>query len=163
MDINTDIDYIIKDLFYHTGYKINTSIEEIEYDNKYNIITDDNRMKDLNSYEVNLFGVPFRIWYVEDKTKEKTNKLSFVRDIGFFLNKNISEVYITCTVYQQCKCMSLNKDMLKQFIDLITTYPDEAELREITIAYNFATKNHRSDNIYVMFSDFYWKVMKENN
>jgi hypothetical protein len=159
MDINNDIDFIIKDLFYHIGYKINSKIEEIEYDNKYNMLVDGNRMKELNSYEINLFGIPFRIWYVEGKLDKSNVVLSYVRDIGIFLNKNITEVYVTCSVYPQCKCMSLNKDILKQFIDLITTFPDEGELKEITVAYNFATKNHRSDNVYIMFSDFYWKVM----
>jgi hypothetical protein len=163
MSINDDINFIIKDLFFHVGYKINTSIEEIIYDNKYNIQEDNNKMKELSNYEVNLFGIPFKIWYVEDNTKSKIeNTLSYVKDIGLFLNKNISDVYITCSVYAQCKCMSLNKDILKQFIDLITTFPDEGELKEITVAYNFVTKNHRSENVYIMFSDFYWKVMKEN-
>jgi hypothetical protein len=160
MDINHDIDFIIKDLFYHIGYKITNTIEEFEFDNKYNILVDDNKMKELNSYEINLFGIPFRIWYKESATKDKSlNVLSYVKDIGIFLNKNITEVYITCSVYPQCKCMSLNRDILKQFIDLITTFPDEGELKEITVAYSFATKNNRSENVYILFSDFYWKVM----
>lgn len=160
MDINHDIDFIIKDLFYHTGFKITNTIEEIEFDNKYNILVDDNKMKELTSYEINLFGIPFRIWCKESATKDKSlNVLSYVRDIGIFLNKNITEVYITCSVYPQCKCMSLNRDILKQFIDLVTTFPDEGELKEITIAYSFATKNNRSENVYILFSDFYWKVM----
>ena len=160
MDINNDIDFIIKDLFYHTGFKISNTIDEIEYDNKYNILVNDNIMKQLNSYEINLFGIPFRIWYKESETKNKAlNVLSYVKDIGIFLNKNITEVYITCSVYPQCKCMSLNRDILKQFIDLVTTFPDEGELKEITVAYSFATKNNRSENVYILFSDFYWKVM----
>lgn len=161
LNLNDEVDYIIKDLFYHTGYKINTKIEEIEYDNKYNILTDNNCMKELNNYEINLFGIPFRIWYQEGKS-DNLNTLSYVKDIGLFLNKNVREVYVTCSVYPQCKCLSLNKDILKQFIDLITTFPDEGELKEITIAYNFATKNHRTENVYTMFSDFYWKVIREN-
>jgi hypothetical protein len=158
MNINDDIDFIIKDLFFHTGFKINTEITEFEYDNKYNNLEDTN-MKELNTYEINLFGVPFKLWYKEGKS---SNILSYVRDIGLFLNKNIIEVYITCSVYNQCKCLSLNKEIICQFIDLITTYPDEEELKEITIAYNYATKNTRSDNVYIMFSDFYWKVMKNS-
>lgn len=160
MNINQDIDFIIKDLFYHTGFKITNTIEEVEYDNKYNTIIDGHKMIELNNCEINLFGIPFRIWYKESVTKDKTlNVLSYVKDIGIFLNKNITEVYVTCTVYPQCKCMSLNRDLLKQFIDLITTFPDEAELKEITVAYSFATKNNRSENVYILFSDFYWKVM----
>jgi len=160
MDIDTDVDFIIKDLFYHIGYKINNTIEEIEYDNKYNILVDDNKMKELSSYEIKLFGIPFKLWYREGKLDKSTKVLSYVNDLGLFLNKNITEVYVTCSVYPQCKCMSLTKDMLNQFIDLITSFPDEGELKEITVAYNFATKNHRSENVYIMFSDFYWKVMK---
>ena len=160
MDINNDIDFIIKDLFYHTGFKITNTIEEIEFDNKYNILVDDNKMKELSNYEINLFGIPFKIWYKESAIKDKSiNVLSYVKDIGIFLNKNITEVYITCSVYPQCKCLSLNRDILKQFIDLVTTFPDEGELKEITIAYSFATKNNRSENVYILFSDFYWKVM----
>jgi len=160
MNLNDEVDYIIKDLFYHTGYKINTEIKEIVYDNKYNLL-EDNKMKELNYYEVNLFGIPFRIWYVEGKPTQ-ANTLSYVRDIGLFLNKHISEVYITCSIYNKCKCLSLNVELIKQFIDLVTTYPDEGELKEISVAYNFATKNHRSDNVYIMFNDFYWKVMSNS-
>jgi hypothetical protein len=160
MDINHDMDFIIKDLFYHIGFKLTNVIEEVEYDNKYNTNVEEHKMTELSNCEINLFGIPFRIWYKESATKDKTlNVLSYVKDIGIFLNKNITEVYVTCTVYPQCKCMSLNRDILKQFIDLITTFPDEAELKEITVAYSFATKNNRSENVYILFSDFYWKVM----
>jgi hypothetical protein len=159
--IDDDIEFIIKDLFFHTGYKINSTLQEFTYDNKYSVLEDDN-MKELNNHEVNLFGIPFRIWYKEGKLEKTSTTLSYVRDIGIFLNKNITEIYITCSVYNQCKCLSMDKELIKQFIDLVTTYPDEGELKEISVAYNFATKNHRSDNVYVMFSDFYWKVMKES-
>jgi hypothetical protein len=158
MDINIDIDYIIKDLFFHTGFKISSKIEEISYDNKYNTDNSENSMKELSNYEVKLFGIPFKIWYKEGKS---SNVLSYVSEVGLFLNKNISEMYITSAVYPQCKCLSLSINLVKQFIELITTFPDEGELKEITIAYNFANKNHRSDNVYIMFEDFYWKVMKE--
>jgi len=159
MDINIDVDYIIKDLFFHTGFKISSKIEEISYDNKYNIDNNENNMKELSNYEVKLFGIPFKIWYKEGKS---SNVLSYVSEVGLFLNKNISEMYITSAIYPQCKCLSLNLNIVKQFIELITTFPDEGELKEITLAYNFANKNHRSDNVYIMFEDFYWKVMKEN-
>ena len=88
--------------------------------------------------------------------------LPALKDIGYFLNKKISEVYITCSIYPQCKCLSLDIKIVKQFIDLITTFPDEAELKEITIAYNFANKDQRADNVFITFDDFYWKVIKEN-
>jgi hypothetical protein len=55
-----------------------------------------------------------------------------VRDIGYFLNKKVSEIYITCSIYAQCKCLSLDDKIVKQFIDLVTTFPDEGELKEIT-------------------------------
>ena len=160
INVDDDIEFIIKDLFYHTGYKINSTLQEFTYDNKYNVEGND-KMNELNNYEINLFGIPFRIWFKEGKLEKSSNTLSYVRDIGIFLNKNITEIYITCSVYNQCKCLSMDKELIKQFIDIVTTYPDEGELKEITVAYNFATKNHRSDNVYVMFSDFYWKVMKE--
>ena len=163
MNINSDVDFIIKDLFFHTGFKINSSIQEFAYDNKSVIKQIDNieDLKILDSHEVNLFGIPFKIWYKLD-SNSNSNILSYVKDIGYFLNKKISEVYITCSIYPQCKCLSLDIKIVKQFIDLITTFPDEAELKEITIAYNFANKDQRADNVFITFDDFYWKVIKEN-
>ena len=155
-----DVDFVLKDLFFHTGYKISNKIEEFTYDNKYNITNDVDQINILNSHELNLFGIPIKIWYKEDATVK--TKLSYVRDIGIFLNKKINEVYITSAVYPQCKTLSLDNNIVKQIIDLVTTYPDEGELKDITVAYNFANKDQRTQNVYIMFDDFYWKVIKES-
>ena len=155
-----DVDFILKDLFFHTGYKISDKIEEFTYDNKYNITNDVDHIFNLNSHELNLFGIPIKIWYKED-TEVKT-KLSYVRDIGIFLNKKINEVYITSAIYPQCKTLSLDNNIVKQIIDLVTTYPDEGELKDISVAYNFGNKEQRTHNVYIMFDDFYWKVVKQS-
>lgn len=155
-----DIDFLLKDLFFHTGYKISDKIEEFTYDNKYNITNNEDQLMLQNSHELNLFGIPIKIWYKEDATVK--TKLSYVRDIGIFLNKKINEVYITSAIYPQCKTLSLDNNIVKQIIDLITTYPDEGELKDITVAYNFANKDQRTQNVYIMFDDFYWKVIKES-
>jgi hypothetical protein len=118
-------------------------------------------LETLPFYEVNMFGIPFRIWYVEGSVSKDT--LSYVKDIGLFLNKKVSEIYITSSIYPQCKCLSLDLTLVKQFIDLITNIPDEGELKEITIAYNYAMKNQRAENVYIIYDDFYWKVMKDLN
>jgi len=161
-----DVEYIIKDLFYHKGFMINDTIQDFLYDNKNKFLLKDNLidLNSLNSQEVNLFGIPFKIWYKEGIS---SNVLSYVRDIGYFLNKKVSEIYITCNIYPQCKCLSLDDKIVKQFIDLVTTFPDEGELKEITIAYNFSINkkdNEKSnENVFVIFNDFYWKVMRENS
>ena len=161
-----DVAYIIKDLFYHRGFMINDKIHDFLYDNKNKFLLKDNLidLNSLNSQEVNLFGIPFKIWYKEGIS---SNVLSYVRDIGYFLNKKVSEIYITCSIYAQCKCLSLDEKIVHQFIDLVTTFPDEGELKEITIAYNFSINNKSNEksneNIFVIFNDFYWKVMRDNN
>lgn len=156
-----DIELVLKDLFFHTGVKISTQLEEIEYDNKYNIINSEFKLSELPFYEINMFGIPFRIWYIEGSVSKNT--LSYTKDIGLFLNKKVSEIYITSSIYPQCKCLSLDLILVKQFIDLITNVPDEGELKEITVAYNFALKNQRAENVYIIYDDFYWKVMKDLN
>ena len=163
-----DVEFIIKDLYYHRGFIINSKMQEFYYNNK-SVIERDN-IVDLNklySQEVNLFGIPFKIWYKENSNSSiSTGVLSYVRDVGYFLNKKVSEIYITCSIYPQCKCLSLDEKLVKQFIELITTFPDEGELKEITIAYNFSmnkSKEKSSENVFVIFNDFYWKVMKENS
>lgn len=161
MTIDEDIDFIIKDLFYHTGFKISSSIEEIEYDNKYNITNNiclDNN-ETIKYYDVKLFGIPFRIWFIEGVNPP--NSSQYLKDIGLFLNKKIKEIYITSCIYPQCKSLSLDNKLVKQFIDLVSTFPDEGELKDISIAYNFASKNDSSENVYIVFDDFYNKVMRE--
>jgi hypothetical protein len=161
MTIDNDITFLIKDLFYHTGFKITSSIEKIEYDNKY-VITNSislNNDEQIKYYDVKLFGIPFRIWYVEGLYS--SNASQYLKDIGLYLNKKIKEVYVTCCIYPQCKALSLDLTLVKQFIDLISTFPDEGELRDIEVAYNFASKNDSSENVYIVFSDFYNKVMRE--
>lgn len=161
MSNEEDIEFIIKDLFYHNGFKISSSIEQIEYDNKYNItngICLDNN-ETIKFYDVKLFGIPFRIWYVEGINP--VNASQYLKDIGLFLNKKIKEVYITSCIYPQCKCLSLDNKLVKQFVNLVSTFPDEGELKDIEVAYNFATKNDSSENVYIVFDDFYNKVMRE--
>jgi len=160
MTIDDDIGLIIKDLFFHNGFKINTTIEEIEYDNKY-IITNGNCIDtdEIKKYDVKLFGIPFRIWFTEGANPP--NSSPFLKDIGLFLNKKIKEAYITCSIYPQCKTLSLDLKLLKRFIDLVSSFPDEGELKDIEVAYNFASKNDSSENVYIVFDDFYNKVMRE--
>jgi hypothetical protein len=163
MTIDNDIEFIIKDLFYHTGFKITSSIEQIDYDNKYNITNSiclDNN-ETIKFYDVKLFGIPFRIWYVEGPNPSNSSR--YLKDIGLFLNKKIKEVYITSCVYPQCKCLSLDNKLVKQFVDLVSTFPDEGELKDIAVAYNFANKNDSSENVYIVFDDFYNKVMREES
>jgi len=161
MSNEEDIEFIIKDLFYHNGFKITSSIEQIEYDNKYNITNsiclDNNEI--IKFYDVKLFGIPFRIWYVEGINPP--NASQYLKDIGLFLNKKIKDVYITICIYPQCKCLSLDNKLVKQFVDLVSTFPDEGELKDIAVAYNFANKNDSSENVYIVFDDFYNKVMRE--
>jgi hypothetical protein len=173
MTIDQDIEFIFKDLFYHTGFKINSTIEEIEYDNKYIILvkdtteslvkdTTESLVKDLNIlkyHDLNLFGIPFRIWYVEGVNPSAS---PYLKDLSLFLNIKIKEAYVTSCIYPQCKTFSIDNKLLKQFIDLISTFPDEGELKEITVAYNYSSKNQSGENVYIVFDDFYWKVMKEN-
>ena len=165
MTIEDDIGFVMKDLFYHTGFKISSSIETIEYDNKYNIksmnLVEDTplRLDELKYYDINLFGIPFRIWYVEGVN---SNASPFLKDISLFLNIKIKEAYVTSCVYPQCKTFSFDMKLLKQFINLITTFPDEGELKDITVAYNYSSKNQSGENVYIVFDDFYWKIMKEN-
>ena len=180
MTIDNDITILIKDLFYHTGFKISSKIEEIEYDNKYNFqlvkdaptglvkdaptgLVKDAPTKEaldtLKSYDITLFGIPFKIWYVEGINPEPS---PYLKDLSLFLNIKIKEAYVTSCVYPQCKTFSFDRTLLKKFIDLITTYPDEGELKDITVAYNYSSKNQSGENVYIVFDDFYWKVMKEN-
>jgi hypothetical protein len=161
MTIDQDIGILIKDLFYHNGFKISSSIEKIEYDNKY-VITDGITLinnEQIKFHDVKLFGIPFRIWYVEGVYS--SNASTYLKDLGLYLNKKIKEVYVTCCIYPQCKALSLDIILVKQFIDLISTFPDEGELRDIEVAYNFASKNDSSENVYIVFGDFYNKVMRE--
>jgi hypothetical protein len=186
MTIDNDITILIKDLFYHTGFKISSKIEEIEYDNKYNfqlvkdaptglvkdaptglvkdaptgLVKDAPDQLDTHkSYDITLFGIPFKIWYVEGINPEPS---PYLKDLSLFLNIKIKEAYVTSCIYPQCKTFSFDRTLLKKFIDLITTYPDEGELKDITVAYNYSSKNQSGENVYIVFDDFYWKVMKEN-
>ena len=146
-----DIELIIKDLFYHDGFFIKDKLEKIEYNNKY-VITDHD-LTDYKTYEINLFGIPIKIWF-----KKGSNSNSFIKSIGYIINENIESVYITCTIYNKCKCLSLDEIIVRQFLDLISLFPDEDELKEIVVAYTVANKDVRTDNVFIMFEDFYWKV-----
>ena len=156
-----DIIHIIKELFYHTGYHITDKITEFVYDNKYKIKESTVNLTELPEeyHDINIFGIPFRIWY---KTAEKNEYIektsSYLDDISLFLNKKIREAYITSKIYSERKCLSLNIDIVKQFINIVSNVPDEGELLEITNAYNYANKEVRSNNPYITFTDFYNKI-----
>jgi hypothetical protein len=159
MTINEDIELIIQDMFFHIGFKISDKMEPIMFSNKYNIKNSDVILDKLPSYELNIFGIPIRIWGVEGNPP--TNALSYLKDISNFLGKKVSEIYITSAIYPNCKCLSLDKKITQQIIELITRYPDEGELKDICVAYNYASKAQRTENIYIVFDDFFWKVTKE--
>jgi hypothetical protein len=48
--------------------------------------------------------------------------------------------------------------MVKQFIDLISLYPDENEIKDLEKNYSIKNKDVRSDNIFILFEEFYWSV-----
>ncbi len=175
--LESDIKLIIKDMFFHNGFKIKEKVEPILYDNKYNVldnfinleikeaeeITEDKiklieSIKDLPNLEVNIFGIPFFICYKEGKSNQLDS--TYLKNVGLFLNKKISEAYIICKIYPQCKVLSLDEKFVKTFIDLISSVPDEGELKDICAAYCIANKNFRTENVYVTFDDFYWSVKK---
>jgi hypothetical protein len=151
-----DINLIIKDMFFHRGYKITDKIEEFYYDNKNNI-ENGGELKDYKSVQINVFGVPFRIQYKEGVNN---SKVMFLNDIGLFLNKKISEAYISCTIYPQCKCLSLDEKMVRNLIDLVSIVPDEDEIKELARSYSMANNNMKTENVYISFDDFYMQVKK---
>lgn len=151
-----DINLIIKDMFFHRGYKVVDKIEEFYYDNKNNI-ENGVELKEYSVNEINIFGVPFRIQYKEGVN---TNKTTFLNDIGLYLNKKISEAYITCSIFPQCKCLSLDEKMVRNFIDLISLVPDAEEIKQMSIAYCMANKEVKTENIYISFDDFYYQIKK---
>jgi len=150
-----DVGLILKDLFIHKGYKVTDKLEEFNYNNKM-VIENNEDIQNLPYQDVKVFGIPFRIYYKEGVN---TGKTSFLNNIGLFLNKKISEAYIISVVYPQCKCLSLDEKMVRQFIDMICL-ADEEELKQYSIEYATANKNQRSDNIYIAFNDFYEKLKK---
>jgi hypothetical protein len=147
---NDDFINILRDMYYHKGFHISSNIllNEIEYDNKESILLD---FKDIN--QITIMGIPFKIWYKEGNP---TNPL--LKCVGYYLDKKISDVYITCAVYLQKKCLSLDDIMVKQFIDLISLYPDENEIKDLEKNYSIKNKDVRSDNIFILFEEFYWSV-----
>jgi len=151
-----DINLIIKDMFFHRGFKVADKIEEFYYDNRNNI-ENGVELKEYSVNEINIFGVPFRIQYKEGVN---TSKVSFLNDIGLFLNKKICEAYITCTLYPQCKCLSLDEKMVRNFIDLISVVPDAEEIKEMSMAYCMANKEVKTENIFISFDDFYKQIKK---
>ena len=155
-----DIIHIIKDLFFHTGYHITDKVTEFAYDNKYKIKENTNLTELPEEYhDINILGIPFRIWYKLADKNEYIEKTSFyLDDISLFLNKKVREAYITSKIYSERKCLSLDFDMVKQFINIVSNVPEEGELLEITNAYNFANKEVRSNNPYITFTDFYNKI-----
>jgi hypothetical protein len=157
MNLDEDIGIILRDLMYHKGFKISSGIEEFEYDNKY--VTKDMNLSELKYHDVSIFGIPFRIWYVEGINPSPSQ---YLKDVNLILNVKVKEVYITTCIYPQCKTLSFDLKLLKQFVDLITTFPDEGELKDITMAYNYSIKDQAGENVFVVFDDFYWKVIKDN-
>jgi len=148
---------ILSDMYCHKGYNINSEVKlnEIMYDNKYNLLNGDNKSEDIltikNIKEITIMGVPFKIWYEEGIS---TNPL--LKNIGLFIDKKISNVYITGIIYPEKKCLSFDDKLIKHFIDLVSSFPDEGELKNIEIEYSVNNKNVRSDNIFILFEDFYW-------
>ena len=155
-----DMINIVKDLFIHTGFHITDKITEFEYDNKYKIKENMSSLElPSEYYDINIFGIPFRIWYKSaDKNEYIEKTSSYLQNISLFLNKKISEAYITSKIYSERKCLSLDIDMVKEFINIVSNVPDEGELLEITNAYNLANKEIRSNNPYITFTDFYNKI-----
>ena len=150
----------MKDLFFHTGVCVKDTLSEIVYDNKYNILNNNNisdRLLNLEVVDINIFNIPFRIYYQE--TKDNQEQIStYLQDIGIFLNKKINEAYVVCKMYTNCKCLSLNIDMVKKFINIISNVIEEEEIKEMTKAYHFENKELRTENTYISFDDFYWKI-----
>jgi len=162
-----DIIYVIKDMFFHTGFHVTDKINEFLYDNKYNMnsieLPLENRANSIELpkeyHDINIFGIPFRIWYTPLGKNENIDKnSSYLSDISLFLNKKISEAYITSKIYPECKCLSLDINLIKQVINIVSNAPDEGELLEMTQAYNYANKELRSQNPFITFNDFFNKV-----
>jgi hypothetical protein len=78
------------------------------------------------------------------------------------LNKNVSDVYITCKIYGEKKCLSLDDIIIRQFIDLISLFPDENDIKELENDYLLKNKDVRSDNIFILFEEFYWAIKSKN-
>ena len=78
-----EIENILKDLFYHKGVHIKDTFSEIYYDNRYNIIENNTLSNRLSSFEyrdINIFNIPFRIYYQE--TKDNQEQIStYLQDI----------------------------------------------------------------------------------
>jgi hypothetical protein len=149
-----DFIHILRDMYYHQGYHISSEVKlnQIEYDNKENSLLD---IKDF--VIVTILGVPFKVWY-----KEGDSKNPLLKNIGLYVDKKISEIYITCVIYKEKKCLSLDDIIIKQFIDLISLYPDEDEIKNLESNYLMKNKDVRSDNIFILFEEFYW-FAKSNN
>jgi hypothetical protein len=149
-----DFTHILRDMYYHQGYHISSEIKlnQIEYDNK------ENTLLDINDFvTVTILGIPFKLWY-----KEGDSKNPLLMNIGLYVDKKVSEVYITCVIYKEKKCLSFDDILIKQFIDLISLYPDEEEIKIIENNYLMKNKDVRSDNIFILFEEFYW-FAKSNN
>jgi hypothetical protein len=151
---------ILGDMYSHKGFHINSELKlsEIMYDNKYNILSNDNNFaltSIKNTKDITIMGVPFKIWYEEGNS---TNPL--LKNIGYFIDKNVSNVYITSIIYPEKKCVSFDDIFIKHFIDLISLFPDEGELKNIEIGYSLNNKEVRSENIFILFEDFYWYVKR---
>jgi hypothetical protein len=149
-----DFLHILRDMYYHQGYHISSDIKlnPIEYDNKESSIID------IQDFTVlTIMGIPFKIWY-----KEGDSKNPLLKSIGYFLNKNVSDVYITCKIYGEKKCLSLDDIIIRQFIDLISLFPDENDIKELENDYLLKNKDVRSDNIFILFEEFYWTIKSKN-
>jgi hypothetical protein len=151
-----DIKNIIYDLFYHKGCHIKNTITEIQYDNKYKM-SDNDRLLNMEFRDINLFNIPFRIYYSVTENNEIINT-SYLQDLGIFLDKKITEAYIVTKIYPQCKSLSLDIDMVKKFINIVSNITEEEELKEIVRAYHFANKDLQTENMYILFDEFYWKL-----
>ena len=144
---------ILRDMYYHKGYHIssNLTFDQIEFDNKESMLLDN---KDINQISIiMIMGIPFKIWY-----KEGDSNNPLLKCVGYYLNKKISEMYITSVVYSQKKCLSLDNIIVKQFIDLISLFPDENEIKDLEVNYSMKNKDVRSDNIFILFEEFYWSI-----
>jgi hypothetical protein len=151
---------ILGDMYSHKGFHINSEIKlsEIMYDNKYNILNNDNNFaltSIKNTKDITIMGVPFKIWYEEGNSNNP-----LLKNIGYFIDKNVSNVYITSIIYPEKKCVSFDDIFIKHFIDLISSFPDEGELKNIEIGYSLNNKEVRSENIFILFEDFYWHAKR---
>jgi len=158
-----DIKNMIHDLFYHRGCHIKNTITEIQYDNRYKIIEDNNvndKLLNLEFHDINLFNIPFRIYYRVSENNDEIINTHYLQDIGIFLDKKVTEAYIVTKIYPQCKSLSLDIDMVKKFINIVSNITEQEELKEIVRAYHFANKDLQTENMYILFDEFYWKLQE---